>query len=107
MVDALYAYSITAGPVGISPYHAVFRQKERLPCATEGHQCEGDRLQLVREAQEYLEEFRQNQRAAYHSKEPLRAKSYQSFVSVRVLNPRKWTANWQPGYQVCPIMMGE
>lgn len=102
LADALYAYWITAGPAGLSPYHAAFGQKARLLHATEGHRDEGDRLRLVHEAQQYLEEFRENKRNEYKGKEPKGSKRLPvgAYVSLRVINPKKGQTQWQPGYRV-------
>lgn len=100
--DALYAYRITQGPAGISPYQAVYGRKPRLPRSTVDNPEEGERLRAIREAEILLHEFRTNQRDAYRDAEPGRAKRLPvgTFVSVRVLNPRKGQSRWQPGYQV-------
>lgn len=100
--EALYAYRITAGKTGISPYQAVYGQRPRLPRATTGDQDEGDRLQAIRTATDILHHHRMTTREAYQSKEPARSKRLPpgTFVSVRVLNPRKGQPRWQPGYRI-------
>jgi transposase InsO family protein len=100
--SALYAYRITPGQTGISPYQALFGQRPRLPRAEPMSQTEGDRLQAIRLAERILHEYRSKQKDAYRKQEPGRAKRLPpgTFVSVRILNPRKGETRWQPGYQV-------
>ena len=100
--EALYAYRITKGRAALSPYQAVFGQLPRLPRATAGTQTEGERLQALRLAMDTLHEFRQETRAAYQAKESCRSKRLQpgTFVSLRVLQPKKGQPKWQPGYKV-------
>lgn len=102
LAEALYAYRITQGPSGISPYQAVFGQRPRLPRATMDGQEEGDRLKAIRQTEKLLKEFRTNQRDAYKEAESGRAKrlSPGTFVSIRVLGPKKGQSQWQPGYVV-------
>ena len=99
---ALYAYRITQGQAGLSPYQAIYGQKPRLPRATMASQEEGERLQAIRLAESILHEYRSKQKETYKEQEPRRAKSLPpgTFVSVRVLNPKKGETHWQPGYQV-------
>ena len=100
--SALYAYRITQGPAGLSPYQAVYGQKPRLPRANMATQEEGERLRAIRLAGKILHEYRSKQKETYKEQEPRRAKSLPpgTFVSVRVLNPKKGETHWQPGYQV-------
>lgn len=100
--EALYAYRITSGPSGMSPYQAVYGKRARLPRASNDDQEEGDRLRAIRLAEKFLHEFRDEQREAYRAGESGRAKRLPpgTFVSVRVLNPKKGQSKWQPGYQV-------
>jgi len=102
LADALYAYRITSGPSGLSPYQAVFGQKPRLPRADMDFQEEGERLRAIRLAERILHEFRTECKSEYQQKELKRAKRLPpgTFVSVRVLNPKKGETHWQPGYQV-------
>ena len=102
VADALYAYRITPGPSGLSPYQALFGQKPRLPRANMGTQEEGERLRAIRLAEGILHEFRTERKSEYKRQEPERARCLPpgTFVSVRVLNPKKGETHWQPGYQV-------
>jgi transposase InsO family protein len=102
LASALYAYRITQGQAGISPYQAVFGQKPRLPRANPSSQEEGERLQAIRLAERILREYRSKQKETYRENEPSRAKRLPpgTFVSVRILNPKKGETRWQPGYQV-------
>lgn len=100
--EALYAYRITHGPSGLSPYQAVYGQRPRLPRASVGTQEEGERLKAIRLAEKFLQDFRKEQREKYKGHEPRNAKSLPpgTFVSMRVLNPKKGQSKWQPGYQI-------
>ena len=100
--EALYAYRITAGPGGISPYQAVYGQKPRLPRSSVNSQEEGDRLRAIRLAEKLLHEYRCKQKEAYVKKEPKHAKRLPpgTFVTLRALNTRKGESPWKPGYQV-------
>ncbi|ELU12349.1 hypothetical protein CAPTEDRAFT_196934 [Capitella teleta] len=63
---------------------------------------EGERLQAIRLAERILREYRSKQKETYRENEPSRAKRLPpgTFVSVRILNPKKGETRWQPGYQV-------
>jgi transposase InsO family protein len=100
--EALYAYRITCGPAGISPYQAVFGQKPRLPRSQADGQDEGDRLRAIRLAEKVLLEFRNDQKEDYQAKEPKWAKRLPpgTYVSIRLFNSRKGECPWKPGYQV-------
>ena len=100
--EALYAYRITTGPAGISPYQAVYGQKPRLPRSNVNTQEEGDRLRAIRLAEKLLHEYRCEQKETYMKKEPKHAKRLPpgTFVSIKVLNTRKGESPWKPGYQV-------
>jgi transposase InsO family protein len=100
--EALYAYRITKGPAGLSPFQAVFGQQPRLPRTNGTPTEEGDRLRAIRLAEKLLYDFRKETREAYRDKEPARAKRLPpgTFVSVRALNPRKGESPWRPGFQV-------
>ena len=63
--EALYAYRITTGPAGISPYQAVFGKRPRLPRVSPGNQEEGDRVRAIRLAEKFLQEFRTEQKQKY------------------------------------------
>ena len=102
LADALYAYRITPGPSGLSPYQSVFGQKPRLPRANMSSQEEGERLRAIRHAERILHEFRTERKSEYQKRELKRAKRLPpgTFVSVRTLNPKKGETHWRPGYQV-------
>jgi len=100
--EALYAYRITQGPTGISPYQAVFGQRPRLPRAKTESQEEGERLRAIRFAERLLKKHRDEQRDTYKDAEPGRAKRIPvgAYVLVRVLSPKKGQSHWQTGYRV-------
>ena len=102
LAEALLAYRISQGPSGISPYRAVFGQRSRLPRAPTDGQPEGDRLKAIRTTEKLLHQFRTTQREKYQDAEPRKAKRFPpgTFVSVRVLDPKKAQPHWQPGYTV-------
>ncbi|ELU17577.1 hypothetical protein CAPTEDRAFT_195243 [Capitella teleta] len=76
-----------------------FRQQVIDRCHAEE---EGERLQAIRLAERILREYRSKQKETYRENEPSRAKRLPpgTFVSVRILNPKKGETRWQPGYQV-------
>ena len=100
--EALYAYRITIGPAGLSPYQAVYGQKARLLKTSTSPREEGERLAAIRLAEKFLHEFRDQRRDAYKDAESGRAKRLPpgTYVSIRALNPKKGQCPWQPGYQV-------
>ncbi|ELT87804.1 hypothetical protein CAPTEDRAFT_209280 [Capitella teleta] len=63
---------------------------------------EGERLQAIRLAERILREYRSKQKETYRENEASRAKRLPpgTFVSVRILNPKKGETRWQPRYQV-------
>ena len=67
-----------------------------------GTQEEGERLRAIRLAEGILYEFRTERKSEYKKREPDLAKCLPpgTFVSIRVLNPKKGETHWQPGYQV-------
>ncbi len=100
--DALYAYRITKGPAGISPYLGVFGQHPRLPKAPPAPAVPGERLANLLAAVKIFQEYRQNSTEKYLKGQSPRAQALGpgALVSVRALNPRKGTPRWQPGYQI-------
>lgn len=100
--DALYAYRITKGPSGLSPYLAVHGQLPRLPRCPPAPQEPGERLRNLHAAAEVLKEFRAAQKTKYRVNQSPRARPLKpgALVSMRVRNPRKGTPKWRPGYQV-------
>lgn len=100
--EALHAYRISQGPGGLSAYQAVFGKRPRLPRTTQSHPNEGDRLAAIRLAETLFQETRIKQKKKYATEEAGNQNQLPpgSFVSLRVLNPQKGQAKYQPGYQV-------
>ena len=87
LAETLYAYWITAGLTGISPYKAVYGQRARLPRAATSPTKEGERHPAIREAEKILMEYQDQKRDTYKKAEPNRAKrlSLGTLVAPRVL----------------------
>ena len=100
--QALYGYRISQGPGGLSPYQAVYGKKARLPRSTHGSPEEGDRIAAIRLAEALFRETRAKQKQEYATEEASKQNQLPpgSFVSLRVLNPHKGQAKYQPGYQI-------
>ena len=96
LAEALYAYRITCGPTGISPYQATYGLRPRLPKATSTSD-EGDRLRAIRTAEKLLQQKRNAKKLDAPSSKLLPPGT---FVSLRVRDPHKGEAKWRPGYQI-------
>ena len=103
--DALYAYRISKGPDGVSPYVAIHGQQPRLPKCLVPPQVPGERLRNLHHATQLMKEGQAARKQSYQSKQSSRAKTLIEgmFVSVRVLAPKKGTPHWKPGYQVTDV----
>ena len=108
LAEALYAYRITQNNAGLSPYQAVYGQKPRLPRSNTVVQDEGTRLRAIRLAEQVLCEYRSKQKDSYKQQESKNARCLPpgTYVAIRVLQPRKGEAKWQPGFQVVSSHQG-
>ena len=106
--DALYAYRITAGPSGVTPFKAIHGFRPRLSKTSVELSSDGDRFQAVRTALSAIIEEQEKSKARYAAGEPAKAKTLAPglFVAIRVLNPRKGQAKWKPGFQVLSSFQG-
>ena len=96
LAEALYAYRITHGPTGISPYQAIYGVRPRLPKVADNSD-EGDRLRAIRIAEKFLQQERSGKELDAPASKLLPPGT---FVSVRVRDPHKGQAKWRPGYQI-------
>ena len=102
--DVLMAIRTTASTHGPSPYQAVYGQNPLLPRsqAEASRQAPGERLTNVLRLRASLKQAIEASKDAYVNAQPARARQYQEGdkVVLRVLNPKKGEALYQPGYTV-------
>ena len=106
--EALYAYRTAPGPMGPSPYQAVYGQNPRLPRSQGGHGTPEDRIKALHEVRHFLYQQREHKKDKRVQNSPSNVRRYKpkDFVSLRVLAPKKGQSTWAPGYQVLSEYQG-
>ena len=105
LAEALYAYRIAPGPMGPSPYQAVFGQNPRLPRTNGGLPTQGERLEALHAAHRHLHKLREERKDKRTADAPSNNYEYKlgDYVSLKVLAPTKGQSKWLPGYQVTSV----
>lgn len=100
--EALYAYRTTNNATDVSPYLAAYGMKPRVPRCPTTPTSNDERLNNLHASMEFLKEDVRRQKCAYGCRETPQARALLpgTFVSVRVLSPKKGQPKWQPGYQI-------
>jgi transposase InsO family protein len=100
--EALYAYRTTVGIHGITPYMATFGMRPRVPRCPTASAPADERLHNLHTASEFLKQHHEASKARYRAQESPSATALSpgTFVSIRVLSPRKGQPKWQPGFQI-------
>ena len=100
--EALYGYRTTVNASGISPYLSIFGMRPRVPRCPANPTSADQRSHSLHVAAEYLKQDQESRKSSYKRHESPRAAVLApgTYVSVRVLSPKKGQPKWQPGYQI-------